>query len=146
MWVLACSRSALLSPFHPIAKTTLFIGGGGIFIQTGAREFHTLPPFLSILNGGGRIHAAPRFFLFRTGAVVFTPPPVSFRFERGRSYSHRPLFLSIENGGSVNPTRCPSFISVSNGGSVIPTRCPLFLPVSNGGSVILHAAPRFFLF
>ena len=24
MWVLACSRSALLSPFHPIAKTTLF--------------------------------------------------------------------------------------------------------------------------
>ena len=26
MWVLACSRSALLSPFHPIAKTTLFSG------------------------------------------------------------------------------------------------------------------------
>ena len=24
MWVLVCSRSALLSPFHPIAKTTLF--------------------------------------------------------------------------------------------------------------------------
>ena len=103
-----------------------------------------------------------REIFIQMGAVVFTPPPVSFHFERGRLYSlppvsfyfergwwysRRPLFLSISNRDSMWHSRCPPIpFCFEWGGSANPTRCPPFYFISNGGGVNPTRCPGFFLF
>ena len=76
----------------------------------------TLPPFPSILNGGGGIH----------------PASISFHLEWGQWYSRHPHFLSISNrGGGMNTTAPVSF--VSNGHGMSPTHRPHFFTPNDGG-------------
>ena len=107
-----CSGSIVLPP----------IVGGGKFLFKWGRWYSPGCPFLSILNGGGGIHAAPHFFPFQTGTAC--------------GIHAAPQFPSVsEQGGSANPTRCPPFYFISNGGGVNPTRCPgffLFAPYEGG--------------
>jgi len=92
--------------------------GGGIFIQTGARESHMpppflfvsnraginatcRPPFLSILNRGSMWHSRhpPVSFHFKRGQrESYTLPLISFRFEQGQCESHTlpPVSLCFE--------------------------------------------------
>ena len=59
MWVLACSRSALLSPFHPIAKTTLFIGVPEIDVMFNDVLFESFKIAVSankLIGGVGEAH------------------------------------------------------------------------------------------
>jgi len=80
------------------ARLPLPVGGGGIFIQTGARErprffpfqtgrwYSRHPPFPSISNGGTRCPRSTLFCFERGG--VNTPPPLSFCFKWGQRESH----------------------------------------------------------
>ena len=144
---------------------------GGVFIQTGARECHMLPPFLSRFQRGRReCHTSPPFLSVSNGGGVWHShhPPVSFHFERGQREYHMLLpSLFILNGGSVNPTHPFLFIYppslggilfCGRGGVCISRRLcfcsftpPLmggFLPcgIDKQGRRETHTPPCFFLF
>ena len=63
-----------------------------------------------------------REIFIQMGAVVFTPPPISFHFEQGRLYSPPPVSFYFKRGWWYS--RCPPFLSISNEDSVWHSRCP----------------------
>ena len=63
-----------------------------------------------------------REIFIQMGAVIFTPLPISFHFERGQLYSLPPISFYFERGQWYS--RRPPFLSISNGDSMWHSRCP----------------------
>ena len=95
-------------------------GGGRIFIQTGARESHTPPPFLFVSNGGGvNPTRRPPFFSISNGGGVWHSrhPPVSFHFARGQreSYTLPLVSFRFEQGQCESHTLPPVSLCFEQG-------------------------------
>ena len=85
--------------------------GGGKFLFKWGWWYSPCRPFLSILNGGSCIRH-PRFFLFQTGAVVFTLPPISFHFKWGQrvAFTLPPNSLLFRMGGQCESHSLPPIL------------------------------------
>ena len=96
------------------------VGGGQIFIQTGACESHTPPPFLFVSNGGGvNPTRRPPFFSISNGGGVWHSrhPPVSFHFARGQreSYTLPLVSFRFEQGQCESHTLPPVSLCFEQG-------------------------------